>query len=64
MEKARETMEEIEELKRNELMIRDNSMLYRQTLVNDSTGALCYIQIFMIHIVAYERVLYVHLDYF
>lgn len=36
MEKARETIEEIEEIKRTEMMIRDNSLLYRQALINDS----------------------------
>lgn len=40
MEKARETMEEIEEMKRNELMIRDNSMLYRHNFVNDNAGTM------------------------
>ena len=34
-EKARETIEEIEELKRSEMMSSTNAMLYRQNLLNE-----------------------------
>lgn len=42
-ERARETIEEIEEIKRTEMLMRDSSLIYRQSLLSDLSGNNTYI---------------------